>query len=416
MRSARLVSLAVVVGFSATMLATSTSEAATQVAWETGTVRDVIDGDTVWVDIAGDGTSSTKSVRLLGIQAMEAYHPSIQNSVDECHAAAPREELDRLVLGKQVRLYSVKKSSTSLGRLLRSVYVQQGSTWVDVQRILLQKSMVLPVLSTTESVHNTDYMKVAQLAAQSGTGLWNPTSCGSGPSQDISLKLIVHYDAQSDDSTNVNDEWVSIQNPGTRTISLKDWFLRDSSLTFFYFPSDTTVAPGQRVTMRVGKGTNSAATKYWGQSSPVFDNAGDGAYLFDPNGDLRTWMMYPCLVSCTDPEQGNLEISSVRYDATGVDDDNVNGEYLRVHNISDHRIHMRPYQIRSLPYSFTFSINQWIEPNQYLKLHVGKGTPTTTSLYWGKTAAILGNSGDKVELITYDDIELACRAWGTVSC
>jgi hypothetical protein len=37
----------------------------------------------------------------------------------------------------------------------------------------------------------------------------------------------------------------------------------------------------------------------------VFDNpsfdakaAGDGGYLFDPRGDLRAWMLWPCVHAC----------------------------------------------------------------------------------------------------------------------
>ena len=34
---------------------------------------------------------------------------------------------------------------------------------------------------------------------------------------------------------------------------------------------------------------------------------GDGAYLFDPQGDLRASMTYPCRIACTDPYQGAVE-------------------------------------------------------------------------------------------------------------
>ena len=60
--------------------------------------------------------------------------------------------------------------------------------------------------------------------------------------------------------------------------------------------------------MRVGKGSNNALNFFWGQSEPVFENVkrgrrgvGDGAYLFDPQGDLRAWRMYPCRPGCGGP-------------------------------------------------------------------------------------------------------------------
>jgi hypothetical protein len=58
----------------------------------------------------------------------------------------------------------------------------------------------------------------------------------------------------------------------------------------------------------MGKGSNTADTFFWGQLDPVFENIkrgqrgiGDGAYLFDPQGDLRAWRMYPCHGACAGP-------------------------------------------------------------------------------------------------------------------
>ena len=46
--------------------------------------------------------------------------------------------------------------------------------------------------------------------------------------------------------------------------------------------------------MHVGRGANSATDLYWGLGETIFENAtndkkkaGDGAYLFDPKGNLR---------------------------------------------------------------------------------------------------------------------------------
>ena len=34
---------------------------------------------------------------------------------------------------------------------------------------------------------------------------------------------------------------------------------------------------------------------------------GDGGYLFDPDGDLRASMIYPCLVACAHPLGGSTD-------------------------------------------------------------------------------------------------------------
>jgi hypothetical protein len=56
----------------------------------------------------------------------------------------------------------------------------------------------------------------------------------------------------------------------------------------------------------VGRGDDDIDTLYWGLREPVFTNAsgaprylGDGAFLFDPQGDIRAYDMYPCRLACT---------------------------------------------------------------------------------------------------------------------
>ena len=89
------------------------------------------------------------------------------------------------------------------------------------------------------------------------------------------------------------------------TVPLAGWWLRDSSLTTFMFPSWAVIPPGGTVTVRVGTGTDSSYDFHWGLDHALFDNApgdnrgfGDGAYLFDSQGDLRAWMTYPCQIAC----------------------------------------------------------------------------------------------------------------------
>jgi len=55
----------------------------------------------------------------------------------------------------------------------------------------------------------------------------------------------------------------------------------------------------------VGRGDNTANRLYWGLGENIFANVtegsqymGDGAWLFDPKGDLRAWDMYPCRAAC----------------------------------------------------------------------------------------------------------------------
>ena len=64
------------------------------------------------------------------------------------------------------------------------------------------------------------------------------------------------------------------------------------------------VGAGRRVRVHVGRGTADAGRFYWGLPAPAFENVGgvpgmgDGGYLFDRDGDLRAWDIYPCRVGC----------------------------------------------------------------------------------------------------------------------
>jgi hypothetical protein len=53
---------------------------------------------------------------------------------------------------------------------------------------------------------------------------------------------------------------------------------------------------------------NAGAWTELGPRPSPFENAtddgrslGDGAYLFDPQGDIRAWMTYPCVGTCPQP-------------------------------------------------------------------------------------------------------------------
>jgi micrococcal nuclease len=89
-------------------------------------------------------------------------------------------------------------------------------------------------------------------------------------------------------------------------VQIGGWWVRDSALRRYTFPAGTAVPAKGAVYVHVGRGKATATHKYWGLPAPAFDNPttdalaiGDGGYLFDPRGDLRAWMIYPCVLACT---------------------------------------------------------------------------------------------------------------------
>lgn len=273
----------------------------------------VADGDTIEVNVAGDGSSRRDRVRLTGIQAMEQsrYSSDPSKRRGQCHALAATARLEQLLRqgGNTVRLAAQNRRSRTGTRIRRSVSTRIGGHWVDVQQALVSEGLALWLPNSVEYAWNRSYSILAQRAAASGVGLWNRSSCGAGPGDENQLRLWVDWDANGDDSRNGNGEWVKIKNTDpTRAISLAQWWFRDSDLRRYSFPSWATIPAGATITLRIGRGTSRGRTLYWGQRRPVFENAtggaramGDGGYLFDPQGDLRAWMNYPCRDACADP-------------------------------------------------------------------------------------------------------------------
>lgn len=296
------------------LLTTLPAQAATSVK-QYGKVKFVADGDTIDVDIARDGTRKPVRVRFIGIQAMELhkYSHTLSKLRGECWGVDAAKNLHALIDGKRVRLTARKASSASARNIRprRFVAVKVDGRWTDVGGLQVDAGLVLPDLIPDEYSHNLDYSRRAQSAAANGVGFWgNPTRCGAGPSQDDQLKVDVNWDADGNDGQNVNGEWVDVTNLGANPVDLSGWWVRDAAYRGYKahgytFPAGTVVAPGDRLRLKVGRGNDSGGVLYWGLDIPIFANVtdgrtsmGDGAWLFDPNGDLRAWYMYPCRAAC----------------------------------------------------------------------------------------------------------------------
>ena len=171
--------------------------------------------------------------------------------------------------------------------------------------------------------------------------------------------------------------------------------------------------PGQTVTVHVGPGSNTADDFYWGQPATVFENSanggevGDGAYLFDPDGDLRAWMVYPCLVACSDPYQGALAVTA-----------HPSGrEYVLLRNVSRQRLDLYGYQLR-FPGGYAFPAGSVVEPGETMQVDV-EGSPasdTRAHRHMGYPGAYMPDRGGAVRVSTFDEVSLGCDAWGSARC
>ena len=269
----------------------------------TGKVTFVADGDTIDVDIAGDGRTRSRRVRLTGFNAMEltTYSHTASKRRGECHGVEAANRLEQLLRkGRwRVRLAAQDPRSVTGGRLRRQVSARIGGQWVDVGRYLIAEGHALWMPNGVEWAWNRDYADLSRQAAAAGLRLWDTHGCGDGPSPDAPLTMRVNYDARYNDRFNVNGEWAEIHNDSGADVSLERWWFRDSALRRYTFQPGVVVPAGGTVRLRMGYGDDTADELHWGLDSPPFENpshddraTGDGGYLFDPRGNLRAWVIY----------------------------------------------------------------------------------------------------------------------------
>ena len=169
--------------------------------------------------------------------------------------------------------------------------------------------------------------------------------------------------------------------------------------------------------MHSGPGRRSGNDFYWGLSEPIFENSttkigshdGDGVYLFDPHGDLRVWSIYPCLVSCTDPNQGAFRVVA-RPRAP---------ESVAVTNVSDRAIDLYGYGLFVGGGVYPFAENSTLPPGRTMTVFMG-GLESSyyagLSLHAGIRGYYLPDEGGKAALRNFEEVVLGCDAWGSGSC
>lgn len=382
----------------------------------TAKVTGVNDGDTI--DVRIDGRARVQRVRLTAVQAMELRRYNRTSRSGECHAVAATLRLERLLRrgGNRVRLAARRASArVNQGRLLRSVAVRSGGRWRDVGEVLIREGHALWLPNGRETAWNARYNRAQQEAARRGAHLWSPTRCGRGPQQDVPVEVWVRSDPVGIDSANPSGEWVRVRNRGGVPLALGGWWVRDANLRRFTFPRGTTVPPGGDVTVHVGRGDDAPGVFHWGLRVPIFENdqpdgrgLGDGAYLFDPDGDLRGAMLYPCVVACSDPRQGALAL-----------DARPRGEEeLRVRNVSQGPVDLYGLQLALGGSTYPFGRDSLLAPGAVVVVEVG-GDPrddTASRRHWGVDRRMLVDRGGAIRLTTFSGVEIACDAWGAAAC
>ncbi len=150
------------------------------------------------------------------------------------------------------------------------------------------------------SFHRTLALAVASLAS---AGLVATLPVPAHAASPIKITRVYVNSPGSDTGSNksLNAEYVRIKNTGSTNRSLKGWTLRDESSHIYTFGTFTLKA-GASVTLRSGKGTNTASTRYWQKTWYAWNNSGgDSARLRTAAGtaiDSCAWKTVASYVTC----------------------------------------------------------------------------------------------------------------------
>jgi endonuclease YncB( thermonuclease family) len=425
-------------------------------AW-TAKVKHVDDGDTlkpqIWLG-KKKGWSEKTSVRVIGLNAPELSDYTHKARKGNCLGVQASEAFERLIGRREFRLVALHGSSKTHGgraRLRRTIQAKRGGKWIDPAMVLLEKGLALWLGNGKEWPWNATYSRLTQEAAARGRGIWNPVACGKpGPSQDSPLSLKVKWDGNGTDTP--NSEWVRIKNGDpVNDVSLRGWTLRDSHLrgekmrSGYQFPATAVVPAGSSIIVRAGRGSNTADTFYWGLGETPFGNAtddkrqiGDGAYLFDPDSEMRAFMQYPCRPPCADALDNKVSLKA-RY--LGLEH-----EWVTVTNASPAPISLNEYEIENTPWFYEFGPRDVLAPGQSLTLWVrsphpvpvgdpgrrltvepvpGLSIPGLTDFAtsvdfrsWNYDNGMFADGGDVVVLRTPNGAPVlgACDTWGGKRC
>jgi endonuclease YncB( thermonuclease family) len=376
----------------------------------------VNDGDTIIVRLAG----KTEKIRFLGVQAFEltTYNNNDPSRwTGECNSVAAGRFVLKTVkkAGYRVRLSSPAPKTDSRQRLIRQVELRLGGQWRDLAAMELERGLVLWLHHVASTDINRRYSLLQQQAAARGVGLWRADACGAGPAPGASFELRIMSDPLGED-TDLNGEWVRITSTSAQPVPLAGWYLGNAGpkAERFRFPAGTTIAPGASITVFNGSGSSTGSVFFRGLTHNLFENsfngggAGDGAYLLDTDGDVRAHTIYPCLLNCSDPEQGSLEVRA----------NPIRGpEYVAIRNVSDHPVDLYRYELR-VKGAYAFGPSSLLGPGETMQVFI-KGDPsedTRLTRHVGYDGPYMNDAGGTARVSTFDEIDLACDAWGAGNC
>jgi len=265
-------------------------------------VIDVVDGDTIDVRYPN---GSEDTVRLLGVDTPEVHaendpteFPGVPDT--EAGRACLREWGERAsehakqeLAGETVTLSFDENEPRRgyYGRLLAYVHVDGDSFNYGLVTEGLARRY-----DDSSFQYRERYGRAEEAARAGGVGLWgacaneNPRTPEETPiavaDGGTPLQIAeIHADAEGDDRENLNDEYVTFENPSDEALDLSGWTVRDEADHVYTFPEGTELGANEQLTRRTGSGEDGDGERYWGEGAPVWNNGGDSVIVRTANGE-----------------------------------------------------------------------------------------------------------------------------------
>jgi endonuclease YncB( thermonuclease family) len=227
------------------------------------------------------------------------------------------------------------------------------------------------------------------------------------------IRMFANYDAAGSDATNPNGEWVSLQNTSDSAINIGGYKLK-SGTDEYVFAAGTILAANSNMVVKVGSGTDTTTTKYWGNASDIFDNSIDYVDLI--NTANKTLLRHAWPLPYSGVTDYGLVIDSVNYDAPGDDATNPNGEWVRIRNASGAGQNLLNWQLLVGTLQLNFTKSLAIASGETVTVFVGAGTNTASKVYWGRSAGIMSENGaETVQLLAPNREVVERHGWGVAA-
>lgn len=247
-------------------------------ARETGTVTNIIDGDTIDVSIEGEAYR----VRYIGIDTPERGDPYFGEATDRNSQLL---ETRSLILVKDV------SETDQFGRILR--YVISGDEFVNYE--LVRQGFALASTYPPDVACSTTFAEAQGQARSEGLGLWGATlalpspTFPPGSTAKVEIVFILFDGAVPRVES---DEYAQITNRGASPINLIGWRLNAGDPgQDFYFPS-FSIEPGQSCRVYTDESHPETCGFSYGSASAIWNNGGDCGYLYDDGGALVSEYCY----------------------------------------------------------------------------------------------------------------------------